>query len=116
MEVLAATKYVALEDMPLLAEGGVRLVGENRAQDLRAKVEAHGDLFEWDFIGQLQSRRVRQIAPLVRTIHSVASESAMQRARAPPRAGPAGAEADDRGGPRGRVRRRRGWHPPSWTP
>ncbi len=78
VEVLAATKYVALEDMPLLAEGGVTLVGENRAQDLQAKVEAYGDLFEWDFIGQLQSRRVRQIAPLVRTIHSVASESAMR--------------------------------------
>ena len=54
------------------------LVGENRAQDLQAKVEAHGGLFEWDFIGQLQSRRVRHIVPLVRMIHSVASESAMR--------------------------------------
>ena len=78
MEVLAATKYVALQDMPLLAQGGVTLVGENRAQDLQAKVEAHGGLFEWDFIGQLQSRRVRQIVPLVRMIHSVASDSAMR--------------------------------------
>ncbi len=78
VEILAATKYVALQDMPLLAQGGVKLVGENRAQDLQAKVEAHGDLFEWDFIGQLQSRRVRQIVPLVRMIHSVASESAMR--------------------------------------
>ena len=78
VEVLAATKYVALQDMPLLAQGGVTLVGENRAQDLQAKVEAHGGLFEWDFIGQLQSRRVRQIVPLVRMIHSVASESAMR--------------------------------------
>ena len=78
VEVLAATKYVPLADMPRLAEGGVRLVGENRAQDLRAKFEAHGELFEWDFIGQLQSRRVRMIVPLVRMIHSVASESAMQ--------------------------------------
>jgi PLP dependent protein len=78
VEVLAATKYVPAADMPRLAEGGVRLVGENRAQDLRAKFEAHGDLFEWDFIGQLQSRRVRMIVPLVRIIHSVASESAMR--------------------------------------
>ncbi len=78
VEVLAATKYVALPDMPLLAQGGVTLVGENRAQDLQAKVEAHGGLFEWDFIGQLQSRRVRQIVPRVRMIHSVASESAMR--------------------------------------
>jgi PLP dependent protein len=77
VEVLAATKYVALEHMPLLAQARVRLVGENRAQDLQAKVAAHGELFEWDFIGQLQSRRVRLIVPHVRLIHSVASESAL---------------------------------------
>jgi pyridoxal phosphate enzyme (YggS family) len=78
VEVLAASKYVALADMPALAAGGVRLVGENRAQDLEAKVAAHGELFEWDFIGQLQSRRVRLIVPHVRLIHSVASESALR--------------------------------------
>jgi PLP dependent protein len=77
VEVLAATKYVALEDMPRLAEGGVRVVGENRAQELQAKHEACGELFEWDFIGQLQSRRVRTIVPRARLIHSVASESAL---------------------------------------
>ena len=57
VEVLAATKYVALEDMRVLAQAGVRLVGENRAQELQAKVAAYGELFEWDFIGQLQSRQ-----------------------------------------------------------
>jgi pyridoxal phosphate enzyme (YggS family) len=77
VEILAATKYVALEDLPLLAQAGVRVVGENRAQDLQAKVAAHGALFEWDFIGQLQSRRVRAIVPHVRLIHSLASESAL---------------------------------------
>jgi PLP dependent protein len=75
--VLAATKYVALADMPILARAGVGLVGENRAQDLQAKAEAHGEMFEWHFIGQLQSRRVRLIVPHVRMIHSVASESAL---------------------------------------
>ena len=78
VEILAATKYVALEGLPLLAEAGVGLVGENRAQDLQAKVAAHRELFEWDFIGQLQSRRVRLIVPHVRLIHSVASESALR--------------------------------------
>jgi len=78
VEILAATKYVALGDLPLLAEAGIRLVGENRAQDLQAKVAAHGELFQWDFIGQLQSRRVRLIVPHVRVIHSVASESALR--------------------------------------
>jgi pyridoxal phosphate enzyme (YggS family) len=79
VEVLAATKYVALEDMPVLAGAGIRLVGENRARDLQAKVAAHGELFEWDFIGQLQSRRVRMIVPHVRLIHSVASDSALEQ-------------------------------------
>ncbi|MGP0100108.1 MAG: YggS family pyridoxal phosphate enzyme [Solirubrobacteraceae bacterium] len=78
VEVLAAIKYVASADLPLLAEAGIRLVGENRAQDLQEKVAAHGELFEWDFIGQLQSRRVRLIVPHVRLIHSLASESALR--------------------------------------
>jgi PLP dependent protein len=90
VEILAATKYVAPEDLPVLAEAGIRLVGENRAQDLQEKVAAHGELFEWDFIGQLQSRRVRAIVPYVRLIHSVASDSALrelQRHREQARAG-----------------------------
>jgi pyridoxal phosphate enzyme (YggS family) len=83
VEVLAATKYVSAEDLPVLAAAGIRLVGENRAQDLAVKVAAGrssigGELFQWDFIGQLQSRRVRLIVPHVRLIHSVASESALR--------------------------------------
>jgi uncharacterized pyridoxal phosphate-containing UPF0001 family protein len=78
VELLAAVKYVASDDLPLLAEAGIRLVGENRAQDLETKHAAHGELFEWDFIGQLQSRRVKLILPYVRLIHSVASESALR--------------------------------------
>jgi pyridoxal phosphate enzyme (YggS family) len=77
VHVLAATKYVALDDLPALAEAGIWVVGENRAQDLRAKVAAHGDRFAWHFIGQLQSRRVPLIVPHVRLIHSLASESAL---------------------------------------
>jgi pyridoxal phosphate enzyme (YggS family) len=78
VELLAAIKYIRNEDLPLLAEAGIGLVGENRAQELQAKHAAHGELFEWDFIGQLQSRRVREIVPCVRLIHSVASESALR--------------------------------------
>jgi pyridoxal phosphate enzyme (YggS family) len=78
VEVLAATKYVSADDLPVLAEAGVGLVGENRAQDLVAKVAAHGQLFTWDFIGRLQSRKVKTIVPLVRLIHSVASESVLR--------------------------------------
>jgi PLP dependent protein len=78
VELLAAIKYVRSDDLPLLAEAGIALVGENRAQELQAKHAAHGVLFEWDFIGRLQSRRVREIVPCVRLIHSVASESALR--------------------------------------
>jgi pyridoxal phosphate enzyme (YggS family) len=78
VEILAATKYIAPEDLPALAAGGITLVGENRAQDLQAKIAAHRELFEWDFIGALQSRRVRLIVPHVRLIHSVASDSVLR--------------------------------------
>jgi len=78
VEILAATKYVALEQIGVLAEAGITLAGENRAQDLAAKAAAHPEL-TWDFIGQLQSRKVRQILPHVRYVHSVASESALEQ-------------------------------------
>jgi len=77
VELLVATKYVPLEEMGKLAEAGVRLVGENRQQDLAAKHERWGDAFEWDFIGNLQSRKVRQVLPLCRLIHSVATDSVL---------------------------------------
>ena len=79
IEILAATKYVDAGDLPALAEAGIELVGENRAQDLLAKQEQHRELFTWDFIGALQSRKLRDISPNVRLIHSVASESALRR-------------------------------------
>jgi hypothetical protein len=77
VEILAAIKYVPSDELPALAAAGIRLVGENRAQELERKVNDHGELFEWDFIGQLQSRRVRLIVPHVRLIHSLASDSAL---------------------------------------
>jgi uncharacterized pyridoxal phosphate-containing UPF0001 family protein len=77
VEILAATKYVPEDEMGALAEGGVRLVGENRLQDLRAKRERWDGSFTWDFIGNLQSRKVKGILPLVRLIHSVASDSVL---------------------------------------
>jgi PLP dependent protein len=79
IEVLAAVKYVAAEEMGVLAEAGVAVVGENRAQELELKARAWGGRaeFTWDFIGHLQSRKVKQVLPYVRWIHSVASDSAL---------------------------------------
>jgi PLP dependent protein len=79
VEILAATKYVPAEELGALAEAGVELVGENRLQDMEAKRERYGDAFSWDFIGNLQSRKVKRILPLVRLIHSVASDSALEQ-------------------------------------
>jgi PLP dependent protein len=79
VEVCAAIKYVPVDELAVLAEAGVELVGENRAQDLLAKQERHRDLFTWDFIGALQSRKLRDVAPNVRLIHSVASDSVLRR-------------------------------------
>jgi pyridoxal phosphate enzyme (YggS family) len=78
VQILAATKYVAPEELPKLAQAGIELVGENRAQDLNDKVQTYGALFTWDFIGRLQSRKVRQVVPHVRLIHSVASDSVLR--------------------------------------
>jgi len=79
VRVLVATKYVPDGGMPALAEAGVDLVGENRLDELERKHERFGDLFEWHFIGGLQSRKVKGILPLVTLIHSVASESALEQ-------------------------------------
>jgi len=84
VEVLAAIKYVGAGDLPALAEAGVTLVGENRAQELAAKQEEHGELFEWDFIGALQSRKVKDVSHRVRLIHSLASDSALAKLEAHP--------------------------------
>jgi pyridoxal phosphate enzyme (YggS family) len=77
VQILAAVKYVALEELGTLAEAGIAVVGENRAQELEVKAQAHPEL-TWDFIGHLQSRKVKQVLPYVRWIHSVASDSALK--------------------------------------
>jgi hypothetical protein len=79
VEVVAATKYVPNELMPFLAEGGVTVAGENRFQDLLSKQESHGDLFTWDFIGDLQSRKAPALVGKVRLIHSLGSLSALEK-------------------------------------
>jgi len=84
VEVCAAIKYVSADELPMLAEAGIELVGENRAQDLLDKQDQHLDLFKWDFIGQLQSRKVKDVAPNVRLIHSLASDSALRKLESHP--------------------------------
>ena len=80
VQLLAAVKYVAVDELPVLAEAGLALAGENRAQELVRKVAApSGDRLTWDFIGHLQSRKVKQVLPLVRMIHSVGSDSVVEQ-------------------------------------
>jgi pyridoxal phosphate enzyme (YggS family) len=77
VRICAAIKYVPVDELPVLAEAGIEVVGENRAQDLLAKQADHHDLFEWHFIGALQSRKVKDVAPNVSLIHSLSSDSAL---------------------------------------
>jgi PLP dependent protein len=81
--VVAATKYVSLRDMAVLAESGVEVVGENRAQDLERKHAEYGDAFEWHFIGHLQSNKVKVVNRTCALVHSLASESAARRLEIP---------------------------------
>jgi uncharacterized pyridoxal phosphate-containing UPF0001 family protein len=81
--VVAATKYVALADMAALVEAGVRVVGENRAQDLEAKHAEYGDAFRWHFIGHLQSNKVKVVNRVCELVHSLDSDSAARRLEVP---------------------------------
>ena len=81
--IVAATKYVSVADMGVLAEAGIEVVGENRAQDLEEKHAAHGDAFRWHFIGHLQSRKAKVVSSLCELVHSLDSESAARRLEVP---------------------------------
>jgi len=81
--IVAATKYVDVDDLPALAEAGIEVVGENRAQDLEAKHAQHGNRFRWHFIGHLQSRKAKTVNDLCELCHSLASESAARRLTIP---------------------------------
>jgi len=81
--VVVATKYVSLEDMAVLAEAGVEVVGENRAQDLERKHAVYGDTFRWHFIGHLQSNKAKVVNACCELVHSLASASAASRLTIP---------------------------------
>ena len=81
--VVVATKYVTLDDLAVLAEAGVEVVGENRAQDLNEKHASYGDAFRWHFIGHLQSNKAKVVNGLCELVHSLASASAAQRLTVP---------------------------------
>ena len=77
VEIVAAVKYLPAHELETLKQAGIQLLGENRAQELARKADAYPNGFTWDFIGALQSRKVRDLLPYVRYIHSVASDSAL---------------------------------------
>jgi uncharacterized pyridoxal phosphate-containing UPF0001 family protein len=69
--------------MAVLAEAGVEVVGENRAQDLEAKHAVYGDAFRWHFIGHLQSRKAKTVNRICELCHSLDSESSARRLEVP---------------------------------
>jgi PLP dependent protein len=83
VDVVVATKYLSVEKMALLADAGIRTVGENRLQDLATKHERYGERFRWHFIGHLQSRKTRDVSRLCELVHSLDSISAARRLEVP---------------------------------
>jgi uncharacterized pyridoxal phosphate-containing UPF0001 family protein len=81
--IVAATKYVSVDELAALAEAGVEVVGENKAQDLAAKHARYGEAFRWHFIGHLQSRKAKTVNELCELCHSLSSESAAKRLEIP---------------------------------
>jgi pyridoxal phosphate enzyme (YggS family) len=81
--VVVATKYVPIDGMQALADAGIEVVGENRAQDLEAKHARYAEAFRWHFIGHLQSRKTTVVNDLCELCHSLASESAAKRLAIP---------------------------------
>ena len=81
--VVAATKYVALEDMRVLVDAGIEVVGENRAQELERKHAEYGGAFRWHFIGHLQSNKVKVVNGICELVHSLDSDSAAARLTVP---------------------------------
>jgi pyridoxal phosphate enzyme (YggS family) len=81
--VVAATKYVPLEQMGMLAEAGIEVVGENRAQDLERKHAEFGNAFRWHFIGHLQSNKAKVVNQICELVHSLDSDSAARRLTVP---------------------------------
>ena len=81
--IVAATKYVSIDELAALAQAGVEVIGENKAQDLEAKHARYGDAFRWHFIGHLQSRKAKTVNQLCELCHSLSSESAAKRLEIP---------------------------------
>ena len=77
VELCAAVKYVPVDETGALVEAGIKLAGENRQQDLSARAERFGERLALDFIGHLQSRKVKLVLPQARLIHSVATDSVL---------------------------------------
>ncbi len=81
--VVAAIKYIALEDLRALVDAGIEVVGENRAQDLERKHAQYADAFRWHFIGHLQSNKVKVVNRMCELVHSLDSDSAATRLTVP---------------------------------
>ena len=71
--LLAATKNRTPEEVEMAIEGGIEVAGENRVQELLAKMSSVGGEVEWHFIGHLQRNKARQVVGQVKLVHSVDS-------------------------------------------
>ena len=73
VELLAVSKTFPPRIIQEAADAGQTLFGENKVQELIAKVPALPSHLRWHFIGHLQSNKIRKILPLTEAIHSIDS-------------------------------------------
>lgn len=71
VQICAVTKTVEVDTINLACELGVRLIGENRVQEIAAKAPHLRPELERHMIGRLQLNKVRQVLPLVDMIQSL---------------------------------------------
>ncbi|MDG1331950.1 MAG: YggS family pyridoxal phosphate-dependent enzyme [Crocinitomicaceae bacterium] len=73
VQLVAVSKTKPSEDIQAAYYAGQRVFGENRVQELVDKHEELPKDIEWHFIGHLQSKKVKNLAPFVSMIHAVDS-------------------------------------------
>lgn len=71
--LVAVSKTHSAEAIREAYDGGQRIFGESRPQELKSKYELLPHDIEWHMIGHLQTNKVKYIAPFISLIHSVDS-------------------------------------------
>ena len=73
VRLVAVSKYHPVKALQEAYDGGQRIFGESKVQEMTMKYEALPKDIEWHFIGHLQTNKIKYMAPYVALIHGVVS-------------------------------------------